>query len=75
MSTTSAHAIQVAADDLYDRPYRFAQPLNYLSQREQARLLILRGRLHDQPRAELGLNPTLARADRAVLHKKTQEIS
>jgi hypothetical protein len=55
MSTTSAHAIQVASDDPYDRPYRFAQPLNYLSPREQARLLILRGRLHGRPRAELRL--------------------
>jgi hypothetical protein len=62
MSNPSAHAIRVAADDLYDRPYRFAQPLNYLSQREQARLLILRGRLHEQPRAELRVSATRARS-------------
>lgn len=60
MSNTSANGIQVAGDDVYDRPYRFAQALNYLSQREQARLLILRGRLHEQPRAELRVNATPA---------------
>jgi hypothetical protein len=39
--------IEPAADDRYDQPYRFGQPLGYLSERQQARLLIVRGRLQD----------------------------
>ena len=41
------HPGAVAADDRYDQPYRFGKPLSYLSERQQARLLILRGRLQD----------------------------
>ena len=39
--------IEPATDDRHDRPYRFGQPLSYLSERQQARLLIVRGRLRD----------------------------
>ena len=34
-------------DDWYDRHYRFGKPLSYLSERQQARLLIVRSRLQD----------------------------
>ena len=43
--------IEPAPDDQHDRPYRFGKPLSYLSERQQARLLILRGRLQDTPAA------------------------
>ena len=52
---TSANAnrpgctIEPATDDRHDRPYRFGKPLSYLSERQQARLLIVRGRLQDAP--------------------------
>ena len=39
--------IEPATDDRYDRPYRFGKPLSYLSERQQARLLIVRSRLQD----------------------------
>ena len=39
--------IEPAADDRHDQPYRFGKPLSYLSERQQARLLIVRGRLQD----------------------------
>jgi hypothetical protein len=39
--------IEPAANDRYDQPYRFGKPLGYLSERQQARLLIVRGRLQD----------------------------
>ena len=60
---TSANAsrpvctIEPAINDRHDQPYRFGKPLSYLSERQQARLLIVRGRLQDtsmrsdQPRA------------------------
>ena len=76
MSNTSATGIQVAANDPYDRPYRFAQPLNYLSQREQARVLILRGRLHEQPRAEHRVERhTSTRLKRRPQPIRTPEVS
>jgi hypothetical protein len=43
--------IEPAPDDQHDRSYRFGKPLSYLSERQQARLLILRGRLQDTPAA------------------------
>jgi hypothetical protein len=43
--------IEPATGDPHDRPYRFGKPLSYLSERQQARLLILRGRLRDTPAA------------------------
>jgi hypothetical protein len=44
--------LEPATDDRYDRPYRFGKPLSYLSaERQQARLLIVRGRLQDTPAA------------------------
>ena len=43
--------IEPATDDRCDRPYRFGKPLSYLSERQQARLLIVRGRLQDTPHA------------------------
>ena len=49
-SATASRAvstIEPATDDWYDQPYRFGKPLSYLSERKQARLLIVRGRLHD----------------------------
>jgi hypothetical protein len=49
-STTASRAvctIEPATDDWYDRHYRFGKPLSYLSERQQARLLIVRGRLQD----------------------------
>jgi len=39
--------IEPAANDRYDHPYRFGNPLTYLSERQQARLLIVRGRLQE----------------------------
>jgi hypothetical protein len=39
--------IEPATDDRHDQPYRFGKPLSYLSERQQARLLIVRGRLQD----------------------------
>ncbi len=39
--------IEPAANDRYDHPYRFGKPLTYLSERQQARLLIVRSRLQD----------------------------
>ena len=39
--------IEPAANDRYDHPYRFGKPLTYLSERQQARLLIMRGRLQE----------------------------
>ena len=56
-SATASRAvctIEPATDDSHDQPYRFGNPLSYLSERQQARLLILRGRLQD----------TVAAADR-----------
>ena len=52
--TTSrvACTIEPATDDRHDRPYRFGKPLSYLSERQQARLLIVRGRLRDIPAAD-----------------------
>ena len=38
--------IQPANDDFHDCAYRFGTPLTYLSDRQQVRLLILRGRLN-----------------------------
>ena len=49
-SATASRAvctIEPATDDRHDQPYRFGKPLSYLSERQQARLLILRGRLQD----------------------------
>ena len=49
-SATTSRAvctIEPAADDRHDQPYRFGKPLSYLSERQQARLLIVRGRLQD----------------------------
>lgn len=43
--------IEPATDDSHDRAYRFGKPLSYLSERQQARLLIVRGRLQDTPAA------------------------
>jgi hypothetical protein len=47
----AACTIEPALDDRYDQPYRFGKPLSYLSERQQARLLIVRGRLQDTPAA------------------------
>ena len=51
MTTANANrpvcTIEPAADDRHDQPYRFGKPLSYLSERQQARLLIVRGRLQD----------------------------
>jgi hypothetical protein len=41
--------IEPTPDDRHDQPYRFGKPLSYLSERQQARLVIVRGRLHDTP--------------------------
>ena len=49
-STTASRAvgtIEPTTDDRCDQPYRFGKPLSYLSERQQARLLIVRGRLQD----------------------------
>ena len=43
----AVYTIVPAPDDQHDRPYRFGKPLSYLSERQQARLLIVRGRLQD----------------------------
>ena len=43
--------IEPATNDRYDHAYRFGKPLGYLSERQQARLLIVRGRLQDTPPA------------------------
>jgi hypothetical protein len=37
--------IEPTPQDVHDCPYRFGKPLTYLSERQQARLLLLRGRL------------------------------
>jgi hypothetical protein len=51
MNTTANRGISSfivpAADDVHDCSYRFGKPLTYLSDRQQVRLLILRGRVHD----------------------------
>ena len=39
--------IQPAADDVHDQPYQFGKPLGYLSERQQVRLLIVRGRIQE----------------------------
>jgi len=46
-SPASASVIIPATDDQFDRSYRFGQPLTYLSDRQQARVLIMRGRVND----------------------------
>ena len=46
-ASRAAGSIRPASDDRYDQAYRFGQPLSYLSERQQARLLIVRGRLQD----------------------------
>ena len=49
-SATASRAvctIEPATDDRYDQSYRFGKPLTYVSERQQARLLIVRGRLQD----------------------------
>ena len=48
-ATTSqvVYTIEPATNDAHDRSYRFGKPLSYLSERQQARLLIVRGRLQD----------------------------
>jgi hypothetical protein len=53
-SATASRAvctIEPAPDDRYDQPYRFGKPLSYLSERQRARLLIVRGHLQDTPAA------------------------
>ena len=53
-SASATHAvctIEPATNDRYDHAYRFGKPLSYLSERQQARLLIVRGRLQDTPHA------------------------
>ena len=45
-ASPAVYTIEPAPDDRYDHPYRFGKPLSYLSERQQARLLIVRGRLH-----------------------------
>ena len=46
-ATRAVCTIEPATNDQYDHPYRFGKPLSYLSERQQARLLIVRGRLQD----------------------------
>jgi hypothetical protein len=48
-ATTSSAVciIEPAPGDQHDRPYRFGKPLSYLSERQQVRLLIVRGRLRE----------------------------
>ena len=49
-SATASRAvctIEPATDDRYDQSYRFGKPLTYVSERQLARLLIVRGRLQD----------------------------
>ena len=50
-ASRAIYAIEPASGDRYDQPYRFGKPLSYLSERQQARLLIVRGRLQDTPAA------------------------
>jgi hypothetical protein len=38
--------IKPVVGDLFDRAYQFGKPLTYLSDRQQLRLLILRGRVY-----------------------------
>jgi hypothetical protein len=45
----AASIIEPANGDPFDLAYRFGKPLSYLSEREQVRLLIVRGRLQDTP--------------------------
>ena len=45
--TATVHTLEPATGDRHDLPYRFGKPLTYLSERQQARLLIMRGRLQD----------------------------
>jgi hypothetical protein len=40
-------SIQPTADDVHDQPYHFGKPLSYLSERQQVRLLIVRGRIQE----------------------------
>ena len=46
-SSRVVYTIEPATNDTHDRPYHFGKPLTYLSERQQARLLIVRGRLQD----------------------------
>ena len=46
-ASRAVRTIEPATHDRYDQPYRFGKPLSYLSERQQARLLIVRGRLQD----------------------------
>ena len=46
-ASPAVYTIEPAPDDGYDHPYRFGKPLSYLSERQQMRLLIVRGRLQD----------------------------
>jgi hypothetical protein len=48
-SSTAVGIIEPAQGDQHDRPYRFGKPLSYLSERQQVRLLIVRGRLRETP--------------------------
>ncbi|MCA1646653.1 MAG: hypothetical protein LC797_14745 [Chloroflexi bacterium] len=41
----TAFVIVPDTNDAHDRTYRFGQPLTYLSDRQHARVLILRGRI------------------------------
>jgi hypothetical protein len=50
-ATSAVFTIQPASNDAHDRAYRFGKPLSYLSERQQARLLIVRGRLRDDASA------------------------
>jgi hypothetical protein len=43
----TAPLITPSADDVHDRTYQFGKPLTYLSDRQQARLLILRGHVRE----------------------------
>ena len=47
--TATVHTLELATGDRHDLPYRFGKPLTYLSERQQARLLLVRGRLQDAP--------------------------
>jgi hypothetical protein len=47
-------SIQPATDDVHDRPYQFGKPLSYLSERQQVRLLIVRGRIQEQRLLKVG---------------------
>jgi hypothetical protein len=51
-SATASRAvctIEPTPDNRHDQAYRFGKPLSYVSERQQARLLIVRGRLQDTP--------------------------